>query len=365
MKIVVLGTRGIPGIMGGVETHCEELYPRIAGMGADVTLIRRKSYVREPEPLSEYKGVKLVDVYNPRGKSFEAIVHTFLAVLKARTLNPDVVHIHAIGPSMMAPLARLLGMKVVTTNHGPDYDRQKWGKAAKAVLKFSERMGAMFSNKVIVISKVIAGILSKKYGRKDTVLIYNGVTPPQKSTSRSYLRQLGLADSDKYIVALGRFVKEKGFHDLIAAYKTLGPQPYKLVLAGDCDHPDQYSSQLKEDAKAAGVLLTGFIKGEKLNQVMTGASLFVLPSYHEGLPIVLLEAMSYGLDVLVSDIPANKIHTVSDSDFFHAADVADLTEKLRAKLSAPATPRLYDLSAFNWDTIARQTLDVYTSVIKQ
>lgn len=362
MKIVVLGTRGIPGIMGGVETHCEELYPRIAKQGADVTLIRRKSYVREPEPLAEYKGVKLVDVYNPRSKSFEAIVHSFLAVLKARRLSPDVVHIHAIGPSIMAPLARLLGLKVVTTNHGPDYDRQKWGRLAKTVLKFSERMGAMFSNKIIVISTVIAEILSKKYGRTDTVLIYNGVNTPQKSTSRSYLKELGLADSDKYIVALGRFVKEKGFHDLIAAYKALGPQPYKLVLAGDCDHPDQYSNQLKKDAADAGVILTGFIKGEKLCQVMSHASLFVLPSYHEGLPIVLLEAMSYNLDALVSDIPANKIHTMAPTDFFRVGDVAHLTEMLRKKLAENATPRSYDLSAFNWDNIARQTLDVYKNI---
>ncbi len=366
MRIVVIGTRGIPKIMGGVETHCEELYPRIADMGHDVTVIRRKTYVHEDKPLKQYKGVKLIDIYNPRSKSFEAIVHTFLAVLKARTLNPDVLHIHTIGPSLLAPFARLLGLKVVMTNHGPDYDRQKWSSTAKAILRLSERMGTRFSNRVIVISKVIADILSTKYGRNDTVLIYNGVNTPQKSLSRNYLRSIGISDTDRYIVAIGRFVKEKGFHDLVEAYSRLDKHknPYKLVIAGDCDHPDQYSESLKEAARKAGAVLTGFIKGEELNQIMTNASLFVLPSYHEGLPIALLEAMSYNLDVLVSDIPANKLDCLSKRDFFHAADVDDLTVKLSAKLASPTPQRSYDLSPFNWDTIARQTAEVYRNVGK-
>lgn len=365
MKIVVIGTRGIPKIMGGVETHCEELYPRIAAMDHDVTVIRRKSYVQEPKPLNEYKGVKLIDIYNPRSKSLEAIVHTFLAVLKARSLHPDVLHIHAIGPSMLAPVARLLGLKVVMTNHGPDYDRQKWGKAAKTVLKFSERMGTLFSHRVIVISKVIADILRTKYGRDDTVLIYNGVNTPVKSQSREYLRGLGLKDTDKYILAMGRFVKEKGFHDLVEAYSRIDKDkyPYRLVIAGDCDHPDHYSESLKDSARKAGAVLTGFIKGEQLNQVMTNASLFVLPSYHEGLPIALLEAMSYNLDVLVSDIPANKLDCLLPADYFRTADVDELAAALARKLDSPTPMRVYDLSPFNWDTIALQTSELYKQLL--
>lgn len=365
MKIVVIGTRGIPNIMGGVETHCEELFPRIAAKGHDVTVIRRKNYVAETPPLKEYKGVRLIDIYNPRSKAFEAIVHTLIATFRARTLNPDVLHIHAIGPSIMTPLARLLGMKVVVTNHGPDYDRQKWGKAAKAILKFSERMGAMFGNRVIVISKVIANILLTKYGREDSILIYNGVNIPQKSASRDYIRSLGIGDDTPYILAVGRFVKEKGFHDLIDAYKRLGKscEGYRLVIAGDCDHPDRYSENLKRMAEDAGVVLTGFVKGEKLNQVLTNASLFVLPSYHEGLPISLLEAMSYGLDVLVSDIPANKLDCLEPEDYFHVGDVEDLAAALTRKLEGNPSTRDYDLRPFDWDHIAEQTVKVYDSLL--
>ena len=362
MKIVVIGTRGIPGILGGVETHCEELFPRIAAMGHDVTVIRRTPYIEPSNRIAEYKGVKLVDVYAPRRKSIEAIVHTFLAVIRAARMRPDVLHVHAIGPAILVPFGRLLGMKVVMTNHGPDYNRQKWGRLAKTVLKTGERLGTRFANRVIVISTVIADILATRYGRTDTDLIYNGVVRPHKSASRSWLEKWDIADRP-YIVAIGRFVKEKGFHDLIEAYKASGlKRDYSLVIAGDSDHEDDYSRALKQQARDAGVVLTGFIKGEPLNQLMTNASLFVMPSYHEGLPIALLEAMSYDLDVLVSDIPANRLPVLSASDFFRTGDIARLAEAMCRKTKERGTPRSYDLSAYDWDVIARQTVDVYNKL---
>lgn len=362
MKIVVAGTRGIPDIPGGVETHCEELYPRLVEMGHDVTVIRRTPYVTDANRKHTYRGVKLIDVYAPKRKSIEAIVHTFLAIIKARRLNPDVLHIHAIGPAIMTPMARLLGMKVVTTNHGPDYDRQKWGRLAKFVLKTGERMGARFSNRVIVISKVIAGILADNYGRKDTDLIFNGVNTPIKATSTDYIESLGV-EPGKYILAVGRFVEEKGFHDLIEAYTRLGDTDVKLVIAGDTDHEDDYSRRLKKQAHEAGVVLTGYIKGEPLRQVLSHAALFAMPSYHEGLPIALLEAMSYNLDVVVSDIPANLLDCLNrDTDFFHTGDIDSLAGALQRKLSAGDTPRNYDLSPYNWDTIARQTEALYLDI---
>lgn len=362
MKIVVTGTRGIPNIMGGVETHCEELFPRIAALGYDVTIIRRSCYVADDNVLSEYKGVKLKDVYAPRKKSLEAILHTFLAVIEAKRLHADIVHIHAIGPSLMAPFARLLGLKVVTTHHGPDYDRQKWGKFAKMMLKAGERMGAKFSNEVIVISHVIQNILLTKYNRTST-LIFNGVNTPEKSEKTDYIEELGLTPK-KYVIAVGRFVKEKGFDMLIDAFKAAGyNRDYKLVIAGDADHEDAYSTMLKDKAKANGVVLTGFIRGERLNQALTNAALFVLPSYHEGLPISLLEAMSYNIDVAVSDIPANTIPELSANDFFKCGDVESLASLLKLKLKAPIINRTYNLSNYSWDNIAAQTVEVYKKAL--
>lgn len=361
MKIAVTGTRGIPDIQGGVETHCEFLFPLIADRGHDVVLMRRDCYLPEGDCRKEFRKVRLVDVPAPRKKSFEAIVHTFRCVLKAKKMKADIVHIHAIGPALLAPLARILGMKVVVTHHGPDYDRDKWGRAAKFMLRLGERMGAKYANRVIVISRTIDNLLHAKYGDVPTELIYNGVPPASISSDADYIESLGLRQG-KYIVAVGRFVPEKNFHQLIEAFSRGVPEGIKLVIAGDADHPDEYSGHLKALARDNGVVLTGFIKGEKLRQLMSHAALFVLPSSHEGLPISLLEAMSYSRDVLVSDIPANRLPELSSEDFFPVGDVGALHSSLINKLKSVRTPRKYDLSQYDWNVIADKTIEVYESI---
>lgn len=364
MKIVVIGTRGIPNIQGGVETHCEELYPRLVALGCDVTIIRRSCYVTDDNRITKFKGVKLIDVYAPRRKSIEAIVHTTLATFKAWRLKPDIVHFHAVGPSLCTPLARLLGMKVVSTNHGPDYNRLKWGWLAKGVLRLGEKMQARYSCHIIAINHVIVDILKTRHNRENNVsTIYNGVNLPTKSTSTSYIESIAV-EPGKYILAMGRMVPEKRFDWLIKAFQSAKLNGYKLVIAGDSDHADDYSSQLKKMAReTSNVVLTGFIKGEKLNQVLTHAALFVLPSTHEGLPISLLEAMSYNLDVLVSDIPANRLPELNEDDFFAVDSLNELTSSLCRKLNSPHIMRHYDLTNYNWDSIAQQTLDVYKKVV--
>lgn len=360
MKVVVLGTRGIPKILGGVETHCEKLYPRLAQMGCDVTVIRRKGYVEKNNEIEEYKGVHLLDVFSPKQKSIEAIFHSIVGVVKAKRLHPDILHIHAIGPSLVVPFAKLLGMKVLTTHHGPDYDRQKWNRVAKRLLRIGESCGAHFSDRVIVISEVIRDLLEKKYHcNKKLELIYNGVDLPAKAKKTDYIESLGLAPQ-KYMIAVGRFVEEKGFHDLVEAYEKIDTD-MKLVLVGDADHESEYSANLKEMAKSAGVILTGFIKGEQLNQIFSYAGLFILPSYHEGLPIALLEAMSYNLNVLVSDIPANMEVDLPSGDYFAVGDVAQLAKKLKSKTEAHEERDFLPIvkQKYNWDEIAKQVLQVY------
>lgn len=216
MKIVVTGTRGIPNIMGGVETHCEELFPRMVKRGLDVTLIRRSNYVHDT--LKEWNGVKLVTLPSPKKKSFEAIIHTFRAINEAKRLGADVLHVHAIGPALLVPYAKVLGMKVVFTHHGPDYDRDKWGFAAKTILKLGERMGCMFADDVIVISNVIKNLIAKKYGRtKNVHLIYNGVSEPEICDYPEYFEELGI-EKGKYILGMCRFVPEKNLHHLVEAF---------------------------------------------------------------------------------------------------------------------------------------------------
>lgn len=361
MKIIVTGTRGIPNIMGGVETHCEELFPRIAAKGYDVTVIRRKSYVKDS--LAEYKGVKLINIETPKKKSFEAIVHTFKAILKAKSLKADIVHIHAIGPALLVPMARLLGMKVVFTHHGPDYDRDKWGKAAKFMLKLGERMGCMFADDIIVISNVIRDIIKCKYNRTKRVhLIYNGVSQPIICDYPEYFSELGI-EKGKYILGMCRFVPEKNLHHLIEAFVKIKndnlSKDIKLVLAGDTDFEDDYSRSLKAMARENGVVLTGFIKGRKIHSLLTNCLCYCLPSSHEGLPIALLEAMSYGVKVIVSDIPANKEVGLPNSNYFPVGNVEVLSEKLHSVIKNPIEHISYDLQKYDWEKIADQVVEIY------
>ena len=367
MKIFVTGTRGIPDIPGGVEKHCQELYPLIAAKGHDVLLCARSSYV--DKKIKEWRGVRLIRCYAPGNKSLEAIVHTFIGLLKARWHCPDLVHIHAIGPSLLTPLARLMGLKVVVTNHGPDYDRQKWGKIAKFVLRLGEKLGGLYAHEIIVISSVIADIIRKRCCRESN-LIYNGVPIPRPSKDCGFLTHLGV-EPNKYILSVARFVPEKGLHDLIDAFKAMNCE-YRLVIAGDADHETDYSRKLlKAPAEDERITLTGYITGESLNQVYTHARLFILPSYHEGLPIALLEAMSYGLSVLVSDIPANREVLLPDHRYFRCGDVSDLTDKMKVLVEKELTEKerqeiCYQIEQrYNWDKIAEQTIRVYEEVLNK
>lgn len=365
MKIVVTGTRGIPNIMGGVETHCEELFPRIAAMGEDVTVIRRKSYVRDTQ--TQWKGVKLVDIETPKKKSFEAIIHTFRAINKAKQFGADIVHIHAIGPALLVPYAKVLGMKVVFTHHGPDYDRDKWGLAAKTMLKLGETMGCKFADHVIVISNVIKELIAKRCGRTENVhLIYNGVPEPEICDNPEYFEELGI-EKGKYILGMCRFVPEKHLHDLVEAYSRLKVNgerlKVKLVLAGDTDFEDDYSRSLKQKARDNGVVLTGFVRGKKLHSLLTNALCYSLPSSHEGLPIALLEAMSYHLPVITSAIPAN-LEVGLNADCYHeVGDVDALANKLDVICGQPLQRITYDMSKYNWDVIAQQMEKVYKNLV--
>ena len=356
MKIIVTGTRGIPNIMGGVETHCEELFPRIVRNGYDVTIIRRSRYSKDH--YKEWKGIKIINVDSPKKKAFEAIIHTYRAVLKAKQLNADIIHIHAIGPALLTPFARILGMKVVFTHHGPDYDREKWGVAAKWMLKLGEFFGTMFANEVIVISNVINNILINKYGRKDCHLIYNGVPEPDICEYPEYFQELGI-EKGKYILGMCRFVPEKNLHHLIEAFSKIDNKGIKLVLAGDTDFEDDYSRKLKSMAKDNGVVLTGFIK---LHSLLSNTRCYVLPSSHEGLPIALLEAMSYHLPVIVSDIPANLEIGLDKDLYFKCGDIEDLALKLQNNINNDYTTINYNLSKYQWNNIALKTIQVYNNI---
>lgn len=364
LRVAVVGTRGIPGVMGGVETHCDALYPRLAAMGHEVTLFARRGYVDGSSPY-EYKGVRVVPVWAPRKKSMEAAVHTARCIAAASLWRSrfDIVHVHAIGPALFVPLAGALGFKVVMTHHGPDYDRSKWGRFAKAALRTGERLGCTHANRVITVSRHIRATVGELYGR-DCDYIPNGVQVPEILPPGGTLGRLGCVPG-RYVLAVGRFVPEKGFHDLIAAFGRVDTG-WKLVIAGAADHEDGYSRSVVNTASAdSRIVLTGFIKGAELGEVYSNAGLFVLPSYHEGLPIALLEAMSYGLPSIASAIPAN-MELLDKGHSFPAGDVDSIAGRISRSIAEPedaAMNRALVAREYDWDKVAEQTEAVYMAAL--
>jgi len=364
MKISVVGTRGFPHIQGGVERHCESLYPLIAEKEWDVTVFRRKPYITNQNEKREFRKVNFRDLWTVKNIYFEAIIHSFISSIICIYEKPDIVHIHNIGPSLVLPLLKLFRLKAVTSYHSPNYEHSKWGWFAKTILRLGENFVGWLSDDVIFISKTQAEAVNYK----NKTYIPNGVTIPKPAVSFEFISQIDV-EPKKYILAVARFSPEKGLHDLIVAFKALECD-YKLVIAGDADHETNYSRNLRQIAyEDDRIILTGYITGEPLNQAFSHAGLFVLSSYHEGLPIVLLEALSYGLPVLVSDIPANIEVGLPSERYFKCGDLRDLRNKmavliekrLSEKEQTEIRKKIED--RYNWKKIAEQTIEVYRKAI--
>jgi glycosyltransferase involved in cell wall biosynthesis len=363
MKICVTGLRGIPGVMGGVETHCEELMPRIVARDPelDIEVCARAPYVEAPPGL--YRGVRVTALRSPRGRSTEAIGSTLAGVLHAWRNQVDVLHIHAVGPALLAPLARLLGMKVVFTHHGADYDRAKWGFAAKAMLRLGEWAGMRFANRAICVSPSLRRRMVEAFpgSSEKTAFIPNGAAtlPPAPGGDAAVLGEFAL-EAGQFILCVARLVPEKGLHYLIEAHRESGTGK-RLVIAGAEMHGDDHARKLKGIAGPL-VTFTGALPRPRLAALYRNCAVFVLPSFHEGLPIAALEAISAGCPVLLSDIQPNRDLELSPDHYFAVGNAAELAGRLRGDFGHLAGNLEAVSARFDWEAIARETAEVYRSL---
>jgi glycosyltransferase involved in cell wall biosynthesis len=362
-EIYTFGFRGFPDVQGGIETHAEHLAPRLVELGYRVTACTRSPYAPAGGERS-WKGVKLLRLWTVRSTYFETLLHSLVCAVVAGFRRPDIVHVHGIGPALVTPLLRLLGLRVVVTHHGEDYNREKWGWAARTILRAGENAGMCFAHKRIAVSRSIQTLITTKYGRNSEV-IPNGVEFPEVPLGAGTVTALGLT-AGKYVLTVGRLVPEKRQLDLLRAFRAARLDGWKLAIVGRVDHENRYAERLATEAQGGGdVVMAGYQSGEALRQLYAHAGLFVLPSSHEGLPIVLLEALSYGLPALVSDIPSN-MEVVSDPAYvFKMGDVDDLTGKLwrlagvRLDAEARETIRRDSARKYNWTDIAVKTAAAY------
>jgi glycosyltransferase involved in cell wall biosynthesis len=368
MKICVIGLRGIPGVVGGVETHCEQLYPRLKAMrpSDEIVVFGRKPYLPGRETV--HQGVRVVPLYAARSKHLEAISNALVAVIHARfKVKADIVHIHAIGPALVAPLAKLLGMKVIVTHHGDDYRRAKWNGFAKAVLRAGEYLGMRFADQVIPVSESVTRRLRQAFPDRAVALqhIPNGANHSQgASVAHAELRQDVLTryglERMRYVACVGRLVPEKCFEDVITAFQSVSGSVSgldRLVIAGGAEPDSPYLKRLKAMAGDA-VIFTGALPRSDIEKLLGHAALFVLPSSHEGLPIAALEAIAAGAPTLLSDIEPNLDIGLSAQNYFRLHDL----EQLKAKMqSDPDQYRIGRdlLRRYDWSAISLQTSSVY------
>ena len=349
--IAVIGTRGFPGIQGGVEVHSYHLYTHMDDV--HVRLYRRRAYLTE-QSAQTFPDIEFIDLPSTRIKGFEAVWHTFLSVLHIAFHRPDVVHVHNIGPGMFAPLLRLMGLPVVLTYHSPNYEHDKWSSTARWFLRQCERLSLRFSNRVIFVNKH----QMEKCGALDkSVFIPNGIDPVTRSESTTFLDKHGIK-AGNYLLAVGRLTPEKGLEYLVEAANRL-PKVTQVVIAGASDHDSTYPDLLKKLDTNKKVVFTGFTTGEDLRQLYSHARALILPSVNEGFAMVLLEAMAYGLPVLCSDIPGTSQLELPQQNYFAVKDVDALCAAITRLLNSPNEQQHYNLEKYNWDAIAAATRQQY------
>ena len=354
----MFGHKIIPSRDGGVEIVVEELATRLAKQGNEVIILNRKR--KNAAKTSFYKGIKLLNIFTVNIKSLDAIVYAFFATFRAKFLKSDIIHVHAEGPCFFLwLLGKHKKSKLIVTIHGLDWQRGKWGGLASKIIKCGEKQAAKHADKIIVLSNNVKEYFKKTYNR-ETIFIPNGVNKPELLEANIIKTKWSL-EKDNYILFVARIVPEKGLDYLIEAYKNVENKiNKKLVIVGGSSHSATYFEEVRN--KCAGdenIIMTGFQSGDTLAELFSNAYLYVLPSDVEGMPISLLEAMSYGNVCLVSDIPENKDVIDSDSFTFKRSNVEDLENKLLYAVESNLKTHKSQYIYKNWEDVVNETLKVY------
>ncbi len=346
-RLSVIGIRGFPGVQGGVEVHCENLYTRFSE-NLEIKVYRRKPYLSFGSYKS-YPRIVFKDMFSTRIKGVEAVLHTFISCCHVIVHRPDVVHVHNIGPGLFIPFLKLFGLRVCMTYHSPNYEHKKWGFFARLLLKTGEWFSLNFADDVIFVNSFQLDKIGVRY-RCKCHYVPNGIAIQPRANTDDFIRKYGL-EKRSYVLAVGRITPEKGFDVLVRAV-SLVPEIKHLVIAGASDHDKGYFEYLKSLDVNNKVVFTGFTTGDDLRELYSFARVFVLSSYNEGFPLVLLEAMSYKLPMVVTDIPATHLLDIPSDDYVKAGDIESFSSAIAKKYASGEMEVGYDLSKFNWDEIA-------------
>lgn len=365
----MLGHKRVPSREGGVEIVVEELSKRLVKLGHNVTCYNRKGHhiggsEFDTAQKDSYAGIRLKTVPTLDKKGLAAMTASFTAAVACAFGKYDVVHFHAEGPCAMLWLPKLFGKRCIATIHGLDHQRAKWGRLASTYIMLGEKCAAKFADEIIVLSEGVQQYFMDTYGRH-THFIPNGVNRPQPVQADLIREKWGLT-KNSYILFLGRIVPEKGLRYLVEAFKNVKTDK-QLVIAGGASDTGEFMQQLQQLAKDdLRIRFVGFVQGQPLEELYSNAYIYTLPSDLEGMPLSLLEAMSYGNCCVVSDIPECADVVQKKGVTFRKGDVADLADKLQKLCDDSEAVAAYQQDAadyicnrFNWDIVTEQTLELY------
>lgn len=368
----------MPAIHGGVERHVHDLSVRLVERGHSVTVYSRKWYAKHSSNYIE--GVRIVFAPTIRTKHFDAITHTLFSTVHAVFSGYDIIHYHGVGPSLLSWVPRLFAPKVrvINTFHSIDRKHAKWGLFARFALRVGEWTSATFAHKTIAVSQTLAQYLRDAYSKESTY-IPNGVPTLTKTTEKQVLDQFNLKPK-QYIVMVSRLIPHKGAHYLIAAYQQLQKthpalvKNKKLVIVGDGHFTNEYVNYLHNMREGdPNIIFTGFQSGPALQELFSHAALMVHPSLNEGLPITVLEGMSYGLPILVSDILEHKELIRGKRFTFRSGDAHALAKQLRKILELSAQDTLAEgrknkaivREEYHWDAVVPEVEELYFKAMQQ
>jgi glycosyltransferase involved in cell wall biosynthesis len=373
MKIAVIGAKGLPPKQGGIEHYCAEVYPRMAAQGHCVDLFARSSYTNcSWFDHYDYWGVRVISLPDWRLRGLDALMTSALGAIASCAQQYDIVHFHALGPSLFTCLPKITtSAKVVVSCQGLDWQRAKWGNFSSRLILMGEKAAVRFAHGLIVVSKDLKSYFLQTYER-DTVYIPNAPASYSASDPNfSYGTALGLTKG-RYILFLGRLVPEKRPDLLIEAFRALKPAGWKLVLAGGVSDTRSFAAKLLETvANDQDILFAGELQRSRLWEIVRGAGLFVLPSDVEGLPLAMLEAMREGIPVLASNIPAHQ-QLISDRHgmLFTAGNLDSCITSLDWAINHPIemaamakNAQKYVQLQYSWDHITSETLKLYTTIL--
>jgi glycosyltransferase involved in cell wall biosynthesis len=366
----MIGQRGVPATFGGVEHHVEEVGARLAARGHEVTVFCRSNY--GSRDVSTYRNMRLRFLPTVGSKHLDAIVHSGVSTVAALRSAPDIIHYHAIGPGLVAPIPQMLSSaKVVLTVHGPDAYQAKWGHAARCVLRMADWMSVRVPDVTIVVAEALAQHYMRRYGHT-TTLIPNGVNEPRPRAADEIARRYGLLPG-RYFLFVGRLIPDKAPEVLIQAFSRL-PSDFRLVIVGGSSFTNDYVRRIQRLAAAdSRVIVTGYLYGSVLEELYANAAAFVQPSMLEGLPLTVLEAASYGTPLIASDIPAHREILHDDGAgrrLFPPGEeqqLAHVMSMVAAHLphEREGAAKLRDrvLAAYDWDDIVDETENVYLRLV--